>query len=382
MLLYLFTFAVFVNDMSLITYITDAVSNLKARVDNASGDEQEALIVATRSLKEFNNRPIYFTDSEGSKDMNVNVTFGGTPDKIHDGIDSVLWTGSSIVGASVTFNDAGQNHTAAGATSVKIDNAAVGDIWQFAKGGDVVCSNYSAITLWVYIDKDWVFGDSIIFYGWDSGASAQVGLAIALEEYFDYSIHDTWQKIAIGLDVFGDLATSTIMDAIRMRIVTQAGLKGPKFYLDDIQIEETGVPKEFTVEPTKGTWLYVANFSITVVDAYDATLVNNSMPKISHSGFLGESSLTIGLQARRLVANKILFSATFKDLIDFMGLPHMKVSGYGSDGTDTWIKLAQDLAQPFVLKSEDADKFSYIVRDNLSGLKKLWISVACYEEIR
>lgn len=353
----------------------------KQAVIQDDGD-QSALVVATRSLKEFNNRPFYFITSEGSKDLNVAVTFGGTPEKVHDGIDSVLWTGSSIQGAKFTFNSALQNHTAAGATSVQIDNATVDDVLQFAKGSDLNCTGYSAITLWVYVDKDWISGDSVSLYGWNTDTGLQVGDAINLEEYFDFSIIDTWQKIAIGLTDMGAVATSTTLDALRLRIVSQAGIKGPKFYIDDIQFEETGSPVDFIVEPRPGTWLYIETFDITVVDAYDATLASNSMPKISHSGFLGISSLTIGLQAKRVQDDVVVFSATFKNFIDFMGLPKTRLVGCGSDGTDTWIKTSQEMAQPLILKSENADKFVYTVRDDLSGLKKLWISVACYEENR
>lgn len=368
--------------MSLITYITDALSNLKARVDNASGVEEGALIVATRPLKEFNNRPFYFVTSEGSKDMNVAVTFGGVPVQIHDGTDSVLWTGSSIVGASFTFDSAAQNHTVAGAKSIEIDNAAVDDVLQLAKGADLDCNSYSAITLWIYVDKDWIPGDSIELYGWDTDTNSQVGAEIKLEEHFDYSILDEWQKVAIGLDDMGALATSTTLDALRIRIVSKAGIKSPKFYIDDFQFEETGEPVDFVVEPKKGTWLYLTAFDVTMVDAYVSTLADNSMPKIPYAGFLGVSALTIGLQAKRTQLDTVMFSATFKNLIDFMGLPNTKIVGYGYDGTDTWVKTSQRMAIPLILKSENGDKFTYSVRDDLSGLKKFWISVACYEEDR
>lgn len=368
--------------MSIKAYITDVGRDIKASIDDNGGSEKNALVVASRPLKEFNNRPFYFITSEGSKDMNINVSFGGMPEKVHDGIDSVLWTGSSVIGTSVTFNSALQNNTAAGATSVQVDNASVGDVIQFDKGGDLNCGNYSAITLWVYVDKDWLSGDVVELYGWDTGTSLQVGIGIDLHEYFDYSILDVWQKIAIGLDDLGDLASSTTLDSIRLKIIAKDGLKSPKFYLDDIQFEETGEPLEFIVEPRAGTWLYITSFDITIVDTYDATLASNSMPKISHSGFLGVSSLTIGLQAKRIQAATTMFSAVFKDLIDFMGLPKARLVGHGSDGTDTWVKTSQEMAVPLILKSEDEDKFIYTVRDDLSGLKKLWISVACYEEVR
>lgn len=360
------------------TLIIDPRTGLQATVSGEQ-DEPSSLVVATRPLKTFNNRPFFFVTSEGSKDMNVVVTFGGTPEKIHDGIDSVLWTGSSIVGTKVTFDSGIQSH--GGTKSIQVDNAAVGDVLQLAKGSDLDCNNYSAITLWVYVDKDWLAGDSITFYGWDTGAGAMVGNSINIEEYFDYSLLDTWQKIAISLDYFGDVATSTTLDAVRMQIVSSDG-KSPKFYIDDIQFEESGAPVDFNVIPRGGTWLYLTSFDVIVVDEYDATLVNNSMPKIPYDGFLGVPTLTSGLVAKRTQFGKTMFSATLRDLIDFIGLPNTIIAGYGSDGTNTWVKTSQSMATPLILKSEDGDRFTYTVRDDLSGLKKFWISVACFEEER
>ena len=65
-----------------------------------------------------------------------------------------------------------------------------------------------------------------------------------------------------------------------------------------------------------------------------------------------------------------------------MSLADMKIVGSGFDGTNTWIKLSQEMEVPLILKSEDSDKHRYVIRDNLSGLKVLWVNVATYEEER
>ena len=49
----------------------------------------------------FTSRPLISTVGA---EMNVEVGFAGTPDHVHDGIDSTLWTGSAITG-SWTFDD-------------------------------------------------------------------------------------------------------------------------------------------------------------------------------------------------------------------------------------------------------------------------------------
>lgn len=367
--------------MGIRAWLTDKATGESVQVDDDGGNEKKSLVVATRPIKTFNNRPFYFITTEGSKDMNVAVAFGGAPDKVHDGIDSVLWTGSQPVGgADITFDSAAQNHTAAGGKSVYFNRLDVDDVGQFAKGSDINLANYAALTMWVYVDNNWLPGDSIAIYGWDSAASAMVGNEILLEEYFDYATHDVWQKVAIGLADFG-LASATTVDALRFRQVSVQDTAA-RWYLDDIQFEQTGVPVDFIIKPEKGTWLYLNCFNITIVDEYDATLLNNSVPNIPYDGFLGVPTLPVGIIAKRLQHNTVMFYATFKNFIDFMGLPKMSVVGCGSDGVNTWVKIAQPMAVPLILKSEDDDKFIYTIRDDLSGLKKLWISVACYEERR
>lgn len=362
--------------MGIKAYLTDVATGIKARLDNRDGDEQNSLIVATRPLKTFNNQPFYFLTAAGSKDMNVEIVFTGTPDKIHNGLDSVLWTASGLIGAARwDFNSTTQAY--AGTHSIDTTGNVGGDLMQFDRGANIDLSNYSTITGWVYVTA-FSAGARVDIYGWNTGTGLQVGNTINAVDYTDLQLLNVWQKFAIPLSDLG-LEASTI-DALRMRIVK--GVYNPDFYLDELQIEEVGTPLDFLIRPRAGTWLYITAFNILCVDAYSTTLADNSMPKIPYAGFFGVPSLSVGLQVRRIQNGKILFSAIFRDLIDFLGLADMKVLGYGSDGTDSWIKLGQKLACPVILKAESDDKFIYTVRDNLSGLKKFWISVSCYEEIR
>jgi hypothetical protein len=62
--------------------------------------------------------------------------------------------------------------------------------------------------------------------------------------------------------------------------------------------------------------------------------------------------------------------------------PGSTIESYGSDGTNTFLKLLVDLKEPIVLKSENADKLSFVISDDLSGLLKLVISANCKEESR
>jgi len=356
---------------------TNIVGKDGLKADVVNEDENNALVVATRDLKTFNNKPQFYLDTNGSKDMNVNVTYAGTPDKVHDGTDSVLWTATAITGAARwDFASTDQNHTPAGTKSIKSTVTIGGDVMQLDKGSNIDLSNYSAITCWIYITS-WSVGSRIDMYGWTVGVS-QVGTTVDISEYVDIATLNTWQKIAIPLGDFG-LESETI-DAFRITIIK--GVQNPDFYLDDIQVEETGTPVEFTIEPRKGTWLYIKRFSITIVDEYDSTHADGTLPQIPYLGFLGVSSLAVGILIQRIQLGKVLFQATINNLIDFMALADMKIVSSGFDGTNTWIKLNQELEVPLLLKSENSDKHRYVIRDNMSGLKILWVNVATYEEVR
>ena len=88
--------------MTTSNYIEDPSTGIKA--DVADGIEKNALVVATRNLKKLFNQQKFFISQDGSIDLNVDGSAGGTPEQVHDGIDTVLWTGSAIVGPNWTFN--------------------------------------------------------------------------------------------------------------------------------------------------------------------------------------------------------------------------------------------------------------------------------------
>ena len=227
-----------------------------ADVQDGTG-EKHALVVATRPLKVFENSVRFFSNADYGADMNVNISFGGTAVVVYK--DNAEWTASDIVGGGkTTFNSTDQDHTDDGgdAFSIKVDNAPVGDIYQLAKGSDLDCTGYAAISMWCYVDKDWKANDVVELYGWDTGTGLQVGDSVDLSDYFTFDDYDTWHKIVIPLSAMGDLVLSTTLDALRIKQTAAEG-KAPKYYLDDIQFEQTGTPATFTIEPDKGTWLHV-----------------------------------------------------------------------------------------------------------------------------
>jgi hypothetical protein len=312
-------------------------------------------------------------------DMNSDFSLGGTPVKVHNGIDDVLWTGSAISGAKFTFNSADQNHTAAGAQSVLTDNAAVGNIMQFLVGAPLDLSDYVALSLWVYVDSNWAAGDDIQIFGYDSATALPVGTSVGLQDYFAWGVFGSWHKVTIPLADM-NLGGQTL-DALRVQIAAK-DIKSPKFYLDDIQWEETGTPATFTVEPGPGTWLHVQSLSITMADAMAGTLAAATMPAIAYNKLLGVSALSTGLVYRHRVDGEIIQVIPFTHLLDIIQMPGTRIVSNGSDGTNTWVDIEATFAEPIVLRSEDADQLSFTISDDLSGLLWLRVAAGTREEVR
>jgi len=156
----------------------------------------------------------------------------GVPEFIHNGTDTVYWTGSEPVGTKFKFNDG--NRSFDGTKSVKQDNSSVGDIGQFTNpGGALDLTTYDDLYMQVNIDKDWDT-ESIEIYGYDTNLAAQVGAKVTLESYLNTSLEDVWQEVVIPLADLG-LMLATTVDALRIEQATSGSGKKPKVYYDVIQ---------------------------------------------------------------------------------------------------------------------------------------------------
>ncbi len=355
----------------------------KYSVDVADGTgERHALVVATRPLKVFENSVRFFEHDDYGADMNVNISFGGTAEKVHNGIDDVLWTASDIVGGGkTTFNNGERSYPDNDEQSIKVDNSPTGDIYQLAKGSDLDCTGYVALSMWINVDKDWKNNDVVELYGWDTGTGLQVGDSVDLSDYFEFNSYDNWQKIVIPLIDMGDLASYTTLDALRIKQTAKDGPKAPKYWLDDIQFEQTGTPATFTLEPDKGTWLHVNEFQVSMVDALASTLGDGTMPNLAYDKFLGVTPVA-GITYQRIQGQEPQFTQTISNLMGFLQLAGTDMNVRNSDGTNTWVTIRVKHQEPLILKAEDADKLQWTVSEDLSGLLHLRINAGCSIETR
>jgi hypothetical protein len=329
-----------------------------ARVHTRNGVAGQ--VVFNTDLVQFVQYSTLAINPDQGIEMAIDASFSGTPDLVHDGIDTVAWTGSNIVGSKATFNSVEQAHS--GSASVKIGDPKVNDIWEFDKGSSFTPSNYLAMTLWVYVDSDWSIGDSVEIYGWDTGTVSQIGDAVLLEDYIDEFNFDVWQKAVIPLSAFNFSGT---FDAVRMELAAKDG-KAPTFFIDDFQMEESGGLATFEMKPRNGEVFFVDTVTLTFIDAYAGTLASNSMPNLSYNKILNVSSLTNGILLSRLQSGSTAFSATIRDLGDATKGGATIGDLYG-DGTNAVLTLNINFSEPVRLDDGDDDTLTVSISDDLTG---------------
>ena len=355
--------------MAIKSLITDSATKITAEVVKKDISDCKALAVATIPLREFDNKLDYFSNATYGVEMNQNAGFGGTPVEIHDGTDNAYWTARDVVGGGkTTFDSTDQNHTTAGTKSIKSDNSPVGDVFEIDKGSTIDLTGYKAFTMWIYVDKDWKAGDQVDFYGWlSTGTPAQVGTKVDLSDYFDYTDFDTWHKIAIPLSEMG--LTGETIDTVRVEQEAAEG-KAPKYYLDDVQVEETGIPITFEVTADKGTWFLVKGLQI--VCAATGTAVEPNLP---YDTLLG-TSIASGIDYKRIQAGITTNAATMNTFTNFMTLSNATITGQGGDTTNNWVSINVNFSEEVVLKGKNEDKLTLTINDDLSGLLYFKVSAS------
>ena len=360
------------------TRITGPYNKKSVEVDSIE-NEKNALIVATRPLKTFNFVNKFFTNETYGSNMNVNAAVGGTPDKVHNGIDDALWTGS-IVGTAGSFDFESTTFYHAGSKSVDAINSVNNDIAQFAKGSSLTLASYVSLTGWIYLTSWSTLGTKAInIFGWNTGTGIVASSEINIGNYIDITLLGAWQKFNISLTDFN--FTQTTIDALRVRTVDIGPGSPPDYYLDDIQFEETGSPIAFTIKPDRGTWLYVQSMKMLFADAYAGTLADATMPNLSYNKILGET-LTNGINYQYIQNETILDSRIMKSVADILQYTDTKITENISDGTNSMLTIQCNFQQPILLKREDEEILKFLISEDLSGLLSMKISIAGYSETR
>lgn len=336
---------------------------------NEDAGEDTGLVVATREHKSYLTKTVFFTNPTYGREMAQDAAFGGTPVLVHDGTDTGAWTFSEPTGAKWEADSTDQYY--ADSKALKSANSNVGDVMQVINnvgpGTDIDMSGYTAITMWIYVDSDWIVGDSVILYAYVDGGL--VGNSVKLEDYFPFGTHDRWHYINIPL---ADLGIADIsIDAFLIEINARAGAKSPTFFIDEWYIQQTGAPIDFMVEPDKGTWFHLKAFQTTIVDAVSADNADSTMLELSYDQLLDMTPTTGYVYKRYTEGNTDpIFEARVTSLLDLLSFPYSKINNSISDGTNTLITIENvyPTGMDFILKAEDLDRLVFTLEDNFSEL--------------
>ncbi len=257
-------------------------------------------------------------------------------------------------------------------------------------GADIDLNNYAALTGWIYIsDWDTRGTKGIEIELWLNGLQAENTVVADIKNFITVSEIGKWQKFTIPFSEFAG-ATNTI-DSIRIKTIDIGAGQPPGYYLDYLQFQEIGTVRDFELEPKLGTWLHVHTIKYSIVDEYDGGVAvdnaddywkPNGLPSIPYNAFLGVNKLSNGLVFKTIQDGEIIHAANIKQLMDITQMSGAKIDNYGSDGTNTWMTISHTLTEPFILKSENADKFVFSVADDLSGLLQLRVIAGCKVEQR
>jgi hypothetical protein len=357
--------------------LIDKQDRIAASVDHTLG-EKNAVVVASRPLKEFEIKLRFFSNDLYGTDMTQDFSFTGVPEKIHNGTDTAEWTASAIDGV---WDFASTDQANTGTKSVDATLTNNNDIAQFAKGSDIDLTNYAAITGWIYITTWPLVGvKEVLLYGWDTGAVDQVGNSVELADYVSIVTFNVWQRFVIPLEDLG--LTGATIDSIRIQTIGSGGGSIPNYYLDDMQIEQTGAIQAFKVEPDLGTWLHVKQMGFQIADAYGGTLADATMPNLSYNQILGEAALENGVLYTRKQKGEVRAAIPFRQLSNLLGFPGAYISNLVSDGTNTFMTITVDFSAPIALRAETKDNLTLTLSDDMTGFLQFQANITGWVEER
>jgi hypothetical protein len=335
--------------------IIEGPDGTSADVVQANG--HKGLVTSTIPGLQYTPKSKLFTDPNGNINLNVDASSSGTPDGIHNGTDSVLWT---AVAASGTWDFASTAQAQQGTKSIDATATVNGDQALITRSSAIDVDNYNSVSGFIYITQFNASGNGIIVSLQIAGAPN--GLPMDLADFVNTSDLNVWQKFTVPISTFEAAGNVDEFSVVTVRTSGQP----PNYYLDTIQLEEAG-SIVYTAEPERGFRYEFNALDILVVDALDTTLLNNSMPNLSYDKILGVPQLANGVTLRFTQAGRVQFSGTFRDLGGLLFAAFVP-SAQGCDGTNTFLKLTADLSEFARMEPSRGDKIELIVSDDLSGL--------------
>ncbi len=295
-----------------------------------------------------------------------------------DGVSATVTTNVIIVTADLeaditTFaesNSADMPSTAQCIAAISSEND---DVVQFAKGSEVTIDDYTAATGWIYL-TGWSTGGTkgVNIFCYDDSGGTSIGDELNIGNYISTTTFGVWQKFTIPLSDFN--LTTLDFDAIRVRTVDIGSGAPPNYFLDDLQVEESGKVLDFLVESQGNDYIKIHSIRLVIVGLIAGTLADGTKSNIVYDSFLSIPRLTNGVVFQTEHAHKVSTSLTIRGVDDFMIVGCNTVGDF-SDGTNSMLVLEIAFPDPIILKGKDSGKLRIRINDDLSGLTEFKASV-------
>lgn len=307
----------------------------------------------------FSNRPLRLgrdslkrTDN-GTEQMNVNGSSGGTPVTVWNG------TGASDTGGDWTAGGAGSESASADAGS----GTNGWDTGVTSDGNNITFDNGSLVTVGGVYDelrfqlqpKAFPVGSRLRAVFLDA-SNNQVGNSLLVANYTSNMDLDVWQEVSIPIADF-----SLTGDAQKLRFRT-LNTSGQQYWFDDIELVPNGGsgPYRFQIAAPAGE-RYHLSMLVLQVTAPEAGWNNDAFANIA-------GGLANGLicRQRRLSDSEVMWKFNTKDNRELFGQYHPQESFAFAD-TALLVGFMVKPGKASVIVTDD-EVLEFVVRDNLSAI--------------
>ena len=321
------------------------------------------MLVLQERFVQFNPEVHPFLNSTFGNAMNQVVTFGGTPEIIHNGETSTEWTATANAG-TWDFADAG---------AISITNANNSDSARFESTYAIDADGYTTLTgkinLTTYNPVNNTIGLEFDLLGTPTGNS------VDLDVYIDTGLIGTEQTFAIPKADIG--LTNQDVDGFTITISRSGGSR-PTMTFDDLQLEQTGAPIVFkSVTPPK-TLFHITEIRAQIADNVTGIVTGSTttfptMPGLSYDSLLGVAALSTGIVVSRVQDGVVKDAFVIKQLGDFLTVGDI-INAF-SDGVNTFVTISIRFPEPIIMNGNSNSFISVTINDDLTGLLQFTASV-------
>ena len=348
--------------------IYDGRNGLTAEISKENGDPA-GMVVYTRPIHTLDSTVKFATNELFGFNLNQNAEFSGTPLGVHNGTDNSYWTASALSGSWVfdSTDQAKDGTKSIDATGTTNNNEAL------LSNSLTDLGDYTALTGWIYVEQ-WSDRGSLkeIELEFRNNGSL-VGNSINISTYINEFDLGVWQKFTIPLLDFS--ASSEDVNQMRVRTRDQGGGPPPDYYLDLIQLEESGKPIDFSVLPDS-QYGFIDSITVVIASNSGSDVLNGTMNGLSYDSFMGVT-LTNGITVRSVRNGIEKFTSTIKTIGDL--LQGQVITNSCSDGTNTFVTTSIKFDPPLPFNKKTQDSFTVTVNDDLSDLLRLRYLMRIYE---